>query len=294
MKNWMRPALVGIVVVVVGASAAASAADSQVAIRADVVYGHKEGTALFYDVFTPADANGAGIVFMVSGGWYSVWQPPAARIESFDAHLNAGFTVFAVHHASAPRFKVPEAVSDVRGAIRHIKLHASEFGVDPDRLGVAGGSAGGHLALMLGLSPEVVPDPPSGQGNRSLGPFYEAPADTDATVAVVVAYFPPTDLRSMVGPNDRFPALDFPSDGAAAISPILFVTPDDPPVKLIHGDADELVALEHSERLVAEMARLGVPHDLLVIEGGDHGFRDPGHAAEAMAASLAWFRRYLE
>ena len=63
-----------------------------------------------------------------------------------------GFTVFAVRHGSSPLFKVPDAVDDVRRATRYIKANAREWGVDPDRLGVFGGSAGGHLSLMLGTT----------------------------------------------------------------------------------------------------------------------------------------------
>ena len=125
---------------------------SDYAVTADVVYGHKAGMALFYDVLHPHEPNGAGVAFMVSGGWFSRWRPPARRVARFEHLLDAGFTVFAVHHGSAPRFKVPEAVEDVRRAVRHIRMQAADHGIDPDRIGVNGGSAGGHLSLMLGLA----------------------------------------------------------------------------------------------------------------------------------------------
>lgn len=258
----------------------------------DVVYGHKEGTALIYDVLLPDSPNGAGIVYMVSGGWYSVWIPPARRRDQMSYLLDEGFTIFAVHHASAPRYKVTEAVSDVRAALRHIKVNAAAWGVDADRLGVFGGSAGGHLSLMLGLNPEGESHAPRGRGPRSLGPHY-LEREADASVAAVVAYFPPVDLTWRVGPSDRFPALDFPAEQAAAVSPIRFVDASDPPVKLIHGDADELVPLRDSELIAAELESAGVAHDLLVIKGGDHGFRNPEHRAMASRAMIDWFREHL-
>lgn len=175
-------------------------------ITADVIYGHKDGMALVYDVFEPPERNGAGIVYMVSGGWFSIWQAPARRAAYFEPLLAEGYTVFAVNHGSAPRFKVPEAVSDVRAAVRHIRSSATGYGVDPERLGVWGGSAGGHLSLMLGLDPEGRPAQPSGEGFRRMGPEYVADADADARVAAVVAFYPPVDLRPLVGPNERFPA----------------------------------------------------------------------------------------
>ena len=266
---------------------------AQAEIVGDVIYGHKDGMALVYDVFTPASPNGAGVVRMISGGWFSRWVDPAQRITGFEPLLAEGFTVFAVHHGSAPRFRVPDAVSDVRAALRHIRVHAAEYGVDADRLGVWGGSAGGHLSLMLGLDSEGLPaGPRDDRPFQVQGPHYEETA-ADAEVAAVVAYFPPVDLREVVGPSERFPALDFAENQAPAISPILFVTVDDPPILLIHGDADELVPLANSEILTAALQETGVTHELLVIEGGDHGFRNPDHRAEATTAMVAWFNQHL-
>lgn len=286
-------AVISLAVLTAGCATRPSQVEDDARVVSDVIYGHKEGTALFYDVLKPEAPNGAGIVFMVSGGWYSVWVPPEMARARFEPVLDAGFTVFAVHHASAPRFKVPEAVSDVRAALRHIKLNAADYGVNPERLGVFGGSAGGHLSLMLGLNSEGQSDPPRGSGPRSLGPHYIAPGDTPADVAAIVAYFPPVDIRSRVGPSDRFPALDFPREQAAAISPLLFVSPDDPPTKLIHGDADDLVPLADSEIMATALDEAGVVHDLLVIKGGDHGFRNPDHRQQATEAMIDWFQKYL-
>jgi acetyl esterase/lipase len=261
-------------------------------IRSDVIYGYKDGMALIYDVFHADEPNGAGVLFMVSGGWFSVWQPPEQRLPMFKALLDEGFTVFAVHHGSAPRFKVPDAVSDVRAAVRHIKANAEDYGVSADRLGVWGGSAGGHLSLMLGLNAEAPPVSP-GEGRAGmLGPHYQTP-DGDGTLAAVVAYYPPADLQPLAGPSERFPALDFPPSEAAAISPILFITEDDPPTLLIHGDKDELVPIRNSEVLAAELDRAGVPHEFVTIEGAPHGFRTPEHRAQAQQAMVSWFKEYL-
>ena len=268
-----------------------SSGPAQAEVVADVIYGHKDGMALVYDVFTPASPNGAGVVRMISGGWFSRWVDPARRMSAFEPLLAEGFTVFAVHHGSAPRYRVPDAMSDVRAALRHIRVHAADYGVDADRLGVWGGSAGGHLSLMLGLDSEGLPTSP--RGDRPFqGPHYRVIAE-DADVAAVVAYYPPVDLREVVGPSRRFPALNFAADQAPAVSPILFVTADDPPTLLIHGDADELVPLANSETLAATLQETGVTHELLVIEGGDHGFRDPDHRAAATTAMVAWFSQHL-
>lgn len=252
--------------------------------EADVVYGHKDGMALVYDVFKPTgESNGAGIVYMVSGGWFSRWQPPEQRMTQFAPMTEAGYTVFAVHHGSAPRYTVPEAYTDVSRAIRHIRAHADEFGVDPKRLGVTGGSAGGHLSLMIGVNSDA------GQADGQ-----DPVMALSNQVAAVVAYFPPVDLRAMVGRGgERFPALDFETELAAGISPILMVSADDPPTLLLHGDADALVNISHSERMYAVLQEAGVESEFITYEGGDHGFRNPVHRQQAAAARLEWFNRHL-
>ncbi|MET0274349.1 MAG: hypothetical protein ABW360_15285, partial [Phenylobacterium sp.] len=91
----------------------------------DVIYGHRDGMALTYDVFKPVKrANGALVVNMVSAGWRSSWGPPEERQARYQWLIDKGFTAVALYHASAPRFQVPDAVADVRLGMRHIKLHA--------------------------------------------------------------------------------------------------------------------------------------------------------------------------
>lgn len=258
--------------------------NTKVPYTADVVYGHKDGMALFYDVLHPTSpSNGAGVIYMVSGGWFSRWQEPERRLDSFADLLAAGYTVFAVHHGSAPRYFVPEAYQDVSRAVRHIRLHADNYNVDANRLGVTGGSAGGHLSLMIG-------------GDSDAGkPDAEDPVmRVSNSVAAVVAYYPPVDIRPMAGrSNERFPALNFDPEGAAAISPILFVSPDDPPSLLLHGTADTLVPMSNSEKIHAAFKQANVETDMIIYEGGDHGFRNPEHRKAAAAARLQWFNKYL-
>lgn len=250
-------------------------------ITADVVYGHKDGMALVYDVIEPENSNGAAVVFMVSGGWYSRWAPPENRAVQFADLLLAGFTVIPVHHGSAPRYVVPDAYADVSRAIRHIKAHAGTYGIDAERIGVTGGSAGGHLSLMLGLN--------SDQGKAGAQDIIMRQAND---VAAVVAYFPPVDLREITGPNDRFPALNFSQDKAAAISPILHADAGDPPTLLIHGDADELVDISNSQIMFAEFKKQNVTTEFITIPGAGHGFRGED-ATSAAAARLDWFKKHL-
>ncbi len=257
----------------------------------DVVYGHKDGMALTFDVFKPkVHPNGAGVIFMVSGGWISPYVPPDQALPRYQELLDAGFTVITLRHGGSPKYLIPEIVADVRRGVRFIRYHAARWGVDPNRLGVYGGSAGGHLSLMIGLAAD--------NGDPSAKEDFMKVSDR---VAAVVAYFPPVDLRMIArGLNpppsgsvlDRFPALNFEKEKAADYSPIVFVTPDDPPTLLIHGDKDELVNISNSQIMFDALKKNNVKTDFITIPGAGHGFRGED-AKRAMAATVSWFEQTL-
>jgi acetyl esterase/lipase len=258
-------------------------------ITPDIVYGHKHGLAMTYDVFQPSDeSNGVGILFMVSGGWYSRWVPPAQLTGLFQPLLDRGFTVFAVRHGSSPKFSIPEAVSDVRRAVRFIRQHAKDYHVDPNRLGVFGLSAGGHLSLMLGTAAD------SGKADAA------DPTERESSrVAAVVAVVAPSDLRIMVwnAPEHlpaykNFPALDLELEKARECSPIAHVTDDDAPTLLIAGDKDELVPVSHSKNIFEAFKEKGVVAELMVVKGAGHGFEGDDQT-RAFAALVDWFEEQL-
>ena len=262
-------------------------------ITPDVIYGHKSGMALTYDVIRPTEgANGAAVLFMVSGGWVSSYSPPEliVREKSTDQNLfekivRNGYTLVLVRHGSSPQFKVPEVVADVRQAVRHVRAHASEFGFSPDKIGVCGGSAGGHLSLVLGTM---------GDDGNPKGKDMES--RTSDRVQAVVAYFPPTDIRTYVNHPElskQFPALVFDEGLADDISPLLAVSPDDAPALLIHGDKDDLVPLWHSEKIEVAFKEHKVDSRLMVMTGAAHGFNTKQNK-EAETALLDWFDKYLQ
>jgi acetyl esterase/lipase len=250
-------------------------------VKPDVVYGHKDGLALTYDVLTPKEnARGVGLLFMVSGGWVSAWAPPEQTSQFVKPLLEAGYTVFAVRHGSSPRYVIPEIATDIKQALQHIHEHADEFGVDPKRLGVFGFSAGGHLSLLLGTQTNHV----AAADNRS------------PRIAAVVAVFPPTDLKPYVEPNnplrEQFPALKFEPSRADEFSPLAHVTADDAPTLLVHGDKDELVPIWHSEKIVDAFAAAKVSHELITIQGAAHGFNADGNK-RMYEGMTRWFDQHL-
>lgn len=295
-------------------------------IHADVVYGHKMGMALTLDVIQPSEQNGAAVVFIVSGGWNSNWFPAETyrRIDLLNQLVDRGYAVILLRHGSAPLFKVPDAVADVKRAIKFLNERCDDYGFEEHRIGACGMSAGGHLSLMLGTDTNQsnANSPDESDKSKTNGEVKEKtdigatqkndqqtnPTDSQtesdnehinptatvnsSLVAAVVAYFPPTDLRDMIGPSANFPALDFDSKKGDAVSPIVHVTPDDAPTLLVHGTADRLVPIRHSEQIKSKFSDDNVPCELITIDGAGHGFQ--GEAArKATQSSLDWFERFL-
>jgi acetyl esterase/lipase len=268
---------------------AVSQSRAEVNITPDVVYGHKFGLATTFDVFTPSEnANGAGVLFMVSGGWYSNWSPPQQLLPMMQPLTDAGYTVFAVRHGSSPRFSIPEAVEDVRRSVRFIRMESERFGIDPNRLGVFGMSAGGHLSLMLGTTGDDgkpnATDPVEKVSNR---------------VQAVVAWVAPTDLTIMThsAPDSlpaykRFPALELADEPAKLNSPLLYVTDDDAPTLLLAGAEDDLVPIDHSRRIHKKFDELGVTNRLVEFPKAGHGLggEDLKRAVQEM---VQWFNTHL-
>jgi formylglycine-generating enzyme required for sulfatase activity/dienelactone hydrolase len=260
------------------------------------------------DVLRPKkNANGAGVVLIVSGAWHSVVFAPESAFSSsypysawFDcrALFDKGFTVFIVRHGSGEKFLLPEIVDDVRRSIRFIRYNAQKYGVDPDRLGAMGASAGGHLTMMLATtSDEGIPNPKNWDGMLRFSD----------RVAAAVAYYPPTDIRSWFvnGHAKDYEAMRFDPKLAGEYSPLLWVTPQSTPALMVHGDKDTGVPIWHSEKMLAEYKKNNVPCDLLTIKGVGHGF-DIGFKgfdqytpeqmkimALARDTSVAWFEKYL-
>lgn len=266
------------------------------------IYAEAHGIGLLYDVFAPAaDANGLGIVDIVSGAW----QSDRLRLDEhiglgfFDALCARGYTVFAVRPGSVGKFTARQMVRHVHAAIRHVKAHAAHYGVDPERLGLAGASAGGHLAALAALAPED-PMPQSRHAYKQHG----------SAVRAVGLLFPPTDLVEFgeqgfdfttaegqpiqrllfedgVAHHDRDTVLA----AAAAVSPARLVTRQPPPFVLIHGDADPVVPLAQSQKLVAALREAGGRADLWVQPGGGHPWPEIRQQLDQLAV---WFDAQLE
>lgn len=266
------------------------AADPNYTRQEDVIYGRKFGTALTLDVFTPKEKpNGAAVVFVVSGGWFSSHE--GINISFVQPIIDRGYTVFAVVHGSQPKFTISEAISDLHRSVRYIRHRAADFKIDPERIGIMGGSAGGHLSLMQGFAgiagqPDAK-DPVERQSSR---------------VQAIACFFPPTDFLNYGKPgenamgrgilanyraafdiqefdNTKKEFVEITDEGrvhelAQQISPFYHVTPDDPPTLIIHGDADLLVPIQQAQLVMEKLEEVKVPHELVVRPGAAHGWKD--------------------
>lgn len=260
----------------------------------DVIYGRKFGTALTLDVFQPAKANGIGILLMVSGGWFSSHDFITAGY--FRPLLNRGYTVFAVVHGSQPKFTVTEIEPDIHRAVRFVRHNAAKYGVDPNRLGITGGSAGGHLSLTMAT-----------QGTKG-DPNAKDPVDRESSeVECAACFFPPTDFLNYGKPGEdavgvgvlkSFKAAFGPRSDTAEerqklgreISPIYFVHSNQAPILIIHGDADKLVPIYQSQQFVKRCQEVGAEAKLVAREGKVHGWADMGKDMELLAD---WFDEHL-
>jgi uncharacterized DUF497 family protein len=164
--------------------------------KRDVVYGEVHGTGLLVDVFTPkAKTNGLGIIDVVSGAYHSdrgkIRENTMTQL--YTILCSHGYTVFAVRPGSRARYMCLEMDGHVRTGIRYVKEHSSEFKIDPERLGITGASAGGHLATLAAVTPQEgksdAKDPLLRHSTR---------------VKAVAVFFPPTDFSGLEWPASEF------------------------------------------------------------------------------------------
>jgi acetyl esterase/lipase len=308
----MKPRLTVLILGLVAAAMPSPGSADEPAFKrtSDVIYGRKYGTALTLDVFQPSGAaqpNGAAVVLVVSGGFFSAHTAIAPAF--FTPLLARGYTVFAVVHGSQPRYTVPEIIPDIHRAVRYVRHHAADHGIDPDRIGITGASAGGHLSLMLATSGEA--------GDEKA----VDPVDRESSrVQAVACFFPPTDFlnygtpgRELIRAIDHGPpfraAFDYRELDVATrlwvpvtdaeklraiarqISPITHVTPDDPPTLIVHGDADALVPIQQSQTMVDRLKQAGVEAKLVTRPGAGHGWITISKDLEQFAD---WFDVHLK
>ena len=255
----------------------------------NIVYADEHGVGLMMDIFTPSgkpipdyykpseSGKGLGIIDIASGAWHS----DRGKIEDHETakmfHILCArqYTIFAIRPGSVTRFTGDDMLRHIRMGVRWVKAHAAEYGIDPERLGMTGASAGGHLTCMNTVFPDE-----ARPASKETGMQF------DTRVKAVSVFFPPTDFLSW-GETGKMadlglaPGLFFQGGlaghgeeeirkQAEAMSPARYVKPGLPPFLIFHGDADPLVPLQQSELMVKTLKDAGVRAELIVKPGGGH------------------------
>jgi len=255
-------------------------------IKRDVTYVERPSGPVKADLYIPpGDGPFPGVMVVHGGSWSSGNKSQLAFIANRLAMQ--GYAVMAINYRLAPDHKFPCQVEDCKSAVRWMRAHAQEIKLDPERLGVWGYSAGGHLASMLGTTD-------SSHGLE--GP--DATADGPSTrVQCVVAGGTPADFRILEADSPR---LAYWLGGTRAekpdlydlASPARFTSSDDPPMFFYHGDADELVPLFSAQWIHDELKRVGGECELFVIPKGKHiGAALDG---KAIAAGVSFLDKHLK
>ncbi len=266
------------------ASLLASASSSVLAQAADTSLTHKDvayddaHAAQKLDVYlAKSDKPMPTVVYIHGGGWRAGSKN---RIPGWlmNAVREGWLSVVSVEYRFTNVAPHPAQVNDCVRAMQFVRHNAADWNIDPQRIGVTGGSAGGHLSLWIALHDDAVDidssDPVERQSSR---------------VACAVSFAGPTDwsllsklehkhpaYRQLIGCEPGTPADQMDAKAKRDVSPISFVSKDDPPIMQVHGDKDTTVPLEHARNMHERLKSVGVKSDLVVVEGANHGVAGAG------------------
>jgi acetyl esterase/lipase len=289
LRSILRMAVVAFVLAL-GSLVADGAEPPKTTSEQDIVYTKAGSEDLKLDLARPATGDGPfpAVVVIHGGAWRQGNKADMRPI--LPQFAQRGYVAISPQYRFCPKDAFPAQIYDVKAAVRWLKLNAKKYKVDPDRLGAIGFSAGGHLALMLGLT-----GPADGlEGDVSAG----AP---DSRVKAVVNYFGPTDLAASDIPDICKPWVkDFlggtpkeKPEMAAKASPLTFVSKDDAPVLTFHGTKDPLVPFNQAVKLADTMSAAGIPGRVELMVGAQHGWggREMEHS---IGETFGFFDRYLK
>jgi acetyl esterase/lipase len=248
----------------------------------DVPYCSLDGQPQKMDVYFP-DSGGPWPVFLYvhGGGWDKGDKLEGAGWK----YLNGqGYLVVSVNYRlAAYNVKFPAMIQDVKCAVRYLRAHAGEYNLDPNRIGALGASAGGHLVALLGTS------------DKGAGWDVDEYLDQSSRVQSVVAEAVFSDFTKPM-PNSISLAIYFAlgelpgttSPVLAAASPVSYITPDDPPFLIIHGEKDGYAPVDQAKTLNAKLKAAGGSSQLVVVQNGEHGLNSlNGYPAVPSSAEIS-------
>jgi len=274
------------------------AARPDLAVKLDVVYGIAAGVELKMDLAKPslcASQRVPVVLYVHGGGWTAGDKSGFLDTGVANMLYQLGFAVGSINYRLAPEHNFPAQINDCKLAVRFLRANADALGINPGRIGVMGGSAGGHLVLLMGLA---------GPGDGLEGPGLEA---YSSSVLAVVNYYGPTDLTL---PGLSFHPLILALLGCSptecpdlvrAASPVAHVTPGDTPIMTIHGENDSVVPYNQAVAVSIELRKVANACSLIKVKNAEHGFvPDPITAQiqptlnEINWLTVAHLARYIE
>jgi acetyl esterase/lipase len=263
---------------------------AEIVFEKNIEYSNPDGQHLQLNMARPKNAKGPlPCVVCIHGGGFR-----AGKRDGYDGLIqnlaSNGFAAVTVSYRLAPKYQFPAAVHDTKAAVRWVRANAAKYGIDPDRIGVTGGSAGGHLAQFLGVTPGVAEFEGDG-GNPNVS----------SHVKCVVNVYGPSDFTKSYGKSvDAAEVLPLFLGGNLQTalpahirsSPLNWVTPNAAPTLCIHGTEDKYVAHEQAVWMIDRLKASGVEAQLLTLQGAGHGFKGKD-AESADQALVAYFKKHL-
>jgi acetyl esterase/lipase len=269
-----------------------------ISVTRDVEYGKGGGHALLLDLYTPSErkpGTAPAVIWIHGGGWRTGEKAPAALAVRL---AEKGFVAASINYRLSDEAAFPAQIEDAKCAVRFLRANAAHYGIDSRRIGVAGGSAGGHLALLIGTSD-------ASAGLEGTGGW----EGVSSRVQAVLSWYGPADftvghrafergngpsiVKFLGGTDEEKP------DVYRRASPVSWVTKDDPPLLLIHGLKDTTVPFDQSVRMEAAYRKAGLAVELIPVQNAEHTFRPAGDEKidptqpEIMARSVAFFEKVL-
>jgi acetyl esterase/lipase len=257
-----------------------------VTVEKDIAYGQHAKQKL--DMYLPKSDKPLPLVVWIHGGGWSAGSKADTRPARF--LTPQGYAVASIGYRFSQDAIYPAQATDVRNAIRFLRTNAKKYNIDPQRIGVWGASAGGHLVAVLGTGSDIK-ELDGKEGNPG-----------DVRVQAVIDWFGPTEMSKMtpLTTNPKGPVAKLlggsPAEKpelAKLASPFYHVTKDDAPTLIFHGDKDTLVPLEQSEIFVEAIKKAGVECELVVIPGAGHGGPDFTNEANSKKA-LDFLAKHLK
>jgi acetyl esterase/lipase len=295
-----KPRIAGVIVIVLAGTAAGQSvvppkSPTGVNVIRDVEYARVGDKSLKMDLYLPEEAKSPlpGVVYIHGGGWRRGDKKQQTGVPLV-AH---GYVVASINHRFSQEAIFPAQIEDCKAAVRFLRANAKKYSIDPDHLGVWGDSSGGHLSALTGTSGDV----------KELEGKVGDHLDQSSRVQAACVYYAPIDFISIMSqksdikrgspeaPESQLlggPTLEH-RELAIQACPLTYVSKDDPPFLIVHGEKDVRVPLEQAEALRAALQAVGVEATIHIVEGAGHGF-NAAQSATAMPVVAAFFDRHLK